>query len=445
MKPIFPASLALFGLVGGCASGLPEVRPLTYISPGEAYVFASGDKCPHEPADEEFAGLVAATLTGVASQLLKNFGTTLAEGAKGGVLTSSISTLNLELEPGRIPKCIVILRGAFQPTGRMIKPVDLAQYTGWTNNDTEQQKRLEGMNIPPVYRVDHYIELRIFDSGNGKALTFAPLFMKIDQSIDGGKKGERDLSIALKFVRVGSDSSAGSAILIADRRIGTASKWTPIAKGRYAIEAPWFGTFHAAPNPAGSAAPSKENQKSPAAPAPAGPIGAGGTGVGGAGSLPTAAAGSALPSMRSKDPSSVPVTLTATVIETRPTNEGLAFVASVFSGIQPKIETRLNQIIDSDARQTAENTEATADLNAQAEFAVAQGSAQSAVIAYCSTSSSDAAAAGQQDRLAKSQAARAAQLKANVAAIKANDGLLYNSLVVVSADLPNVVNPGPCR
>jgi hypothetical protein len=339
------------------------------------------------------------------------------------------------------------VRGAYQPTGKLNNPVDLASHVGLAAGAAEQRVRLSSLNIPTLYRIDHYIEIRMMGSANAKALTFAPLYVKIDKSIDGGTKGERDLSVALKFGRVGSDTPAGSAIIIADRRLGTASSWELMATGRYAIEAPWFGTFHAAPNPAGSTPSAAAGPAPQPGAVPAGPVGGGGAGAGGAvnGNPLPASPGSTIPSMQSNSVNSVPVTLTATVVETRPTNEGLAFVASVFGGIQPKIEARLNQAIDSDARQAAENAEATAGLNAQAELAAAEGTAQAALIGYCTASSVDLTAAGKQDRITKSQSARSAQLKANVAAIKAEEDLRYDALVEISAGLPDAVNSLACR
>lgn len=464
MKSLFPASIGLISLLSGCASGLPGMRPLTYVTPGEAHVFATGEKCPHEPVGKEFGGLAAAAITGVASQLLKNFGTTLSEGAKGGALTPSISTLNLQLEPGKVPKCVVIVRGAFQPSDKSRTTVDLGSYLGLATDAADARTRLATLNIPQLYRVDYYIELRVGASENSKALTFAPLFMQIDKSIDGATKGERDVSIALKFGRVGSEAAIGSAILVSDRKLGAPSSWEPLGNGRYLIEAPWFGTFHASPTVAGipaattaapaqaqaAAKPQAANRARGATPPlpdareDASPVGEGGLGAGGGDTgLPTLP-GSTIPTMQSKSPSAVPVTLTATVVETRPTNEGLAFVASVFGGLQPQIEAKLKPLIDSEARQAAVDAEATAELNAQAELAAARGTAEGALISYCSASSPDATAAGRQDRITKSQAARAAQLKANVSAIKAAEAYIYDAIVVVSANLPSAVNAGPC-
>jgi len=440
--------LAVAGCValGGCASGLPGLRPLTYATPGQAMVFATGDKCVHEPADKEFGGLVAAALTGVASTLLKNFGTALTEGAKGGALPSSTATRNLQLDPGKTPKCVVVVRGSFQPGGKAVDPIDLASFLGLPGDAADQRRRLADLRLPPVYRVDHYVELRVGASSNGKALTFAPLFVRVARSIDGAASGERDLSIAVKFNRAGADP-VGSAVVVADRRIGVSSEWAPDADGRYAIEAPWFGTFHAPPAPTGGgqgAGAAAGQGAGPAAPA-AGPVGGGGAGAGGAIAGPPAGpGGSTTPTMQSRAADAVPVTVTVTVVETRPTNEGLAFVATVFNGLQPKIEAAVKPLIDSDARRATDVAEETGDLGLQVDLATAEGTAQSALIGYCSASSAALDAAGRQDRIAKSIAARNAQLKANVAAIKAGVAQPYGALVSISADPPSTANPGAC-
>lgn len=138
------------------------------------------------------------------------------------------------------------------------------------------------------------------------------------------------------------------------------------------------------------------------------------------------------------------MTLTVTVVETRPTNQSLAFIASVFNGLEPKIEETLKPMIDSDARAKADAAEATAELGALAEYAVAEGAARAALITYCKAASTDPAAAGQVDRITKSKDARSSQLKANVAAIKAEVDQPYSSLITVSAELPATANASGC-
>lgn len=435
-------------LFGGCASGLPGLRPLSYATPGEAIIHATSDKCPHEPGREEFGGLVAAALTGAASQLLKNFGAALSEGAKGGALPSSAASQNVQLDPGVTPKCLVVLRGSFQPVAGMAE-VDLPTFLELPAAAADERRRVADLGLPPVFRVDHWIELRVDASANGKALTFAPVFVKVGRSIDGAVRGERDLSIALKFNRVGAEA-VGSAVVVADRRIGLATTWQRSSAGRFRIEAPWFGTFHPAPSPAGSPPAPAAPTPTPAAvggvaPPVRGPVGGGGEGAGGAvAGPPSQAPGSTRPTMESARAEAVPVTVTATVVETRPTNEGLAFVAAVFNGIQPRIEQAVRPLVDSDARETANAAAATTELVAQVEFATLEGAARSAVIGYCSLASTAADAAGRQDRLAKSTAARVAQLKANAAAIKAQVALPYPSLAEVSVGDPATVNTATC-
>jgi hypothetical protein len=144
--------------------------------------------------------------------------------------------------------------------------------------------------------------------------------------------------------------------------------------------------------------------------------------------------------MQSTNPAALPVTVTSTVVETRPTKEGLAFIATVFNGLEPKIEEALKPVIDDQARHAADAT----SLGVQADYATAEGAARAAVISYCSASSAETTAAGKQDRITKSSAARTAQLKANVAAIKAELAQPFTTLVAVSSGLPTAVNAGPC-
>lgn len=432
-----------------CASGFPGVRPLTYSTPGEAHVYATGGKCVHETAGDEFAGLIAAALTGVASQLLKNFGAALTEGSKGGALPTSTAILNLQLDPKVIPKCVIIIRGAYQPTSKDSAGIDLNKFLDLDDSMQEERVRLQELKIPSLYRIDHYIELRLDNSANEKALTFAPLYVKVSQSIDGSTSGERDLSVSVKFNRAGADA-VGSAVVIADRNVGNqASRWTRQDNKRFPIEAPWFGTFYAAEvngttgGPVVVQAPVAPAKPVPAA-APPAPVGGGGAVGGGGKAVAPGVPKSPAPSMESTAKTSLPVTLTATVVETRPTNEGLAFIAAIYNGIEPKIEDVAKPLIDSGARSAAEAAQRSGDLSAQADFSSADGAARAALITYCATSSAEDSAAGKQDRIQKSSAARIAQLKVNLAAIKADIEQPYANLIVISSALPSVSNAAIC-
>lgn len=447
---LLPA-LATLGALAGCASGLPGARPLTYATPGEARLFVSAGKCPHEPDGDEAAGLAVAVLTGVASELLSNFGTALKQGAAGGNLPSSVSTLNMTLDPGVIPRCIVIVRGAFEqdkrnPTEKNLRA--LFGEGGEAEAPAELKGRLDAFNFVPVYRVDHLIEIQVVSSSNSKALTFAPIFVRIDRSMDDSKEGERDISIALSFKRLGHDE-VGSTVVVADRLIGeepTVMKRHAVTK-RFTREAPWFGSFHARPTIEDSAviaakqtvgAPSDAVPTNAAVAPDAGVVGGGGAGAGEVSTVAGSAPASMAVTLFSKGASAVPVTLTATVVETRPTNEGLAFIASIFNGVKPKLEEALKPIIDPSLKDAADEAAASAAYTVEADYSRAYQDAEGAIIAYCHGASSDSTPTGQADRIKKSGDARVAQLKANAAALKAGkSNLPYKKPVSISSAPPS--------
>lgn len=452
--------VAFAGLaLAGCASGFPGVRPLTYATPGEARVFATGERCVHEPTGREAAPLVAAFLTGAASQLIKNFGSALAEGAKGGPLPTSTATLNLQLEPGTAPRCLVVVRGSFQPTANAPAALNLADYLG-VQAGTEFAQRLDGLSIPPLYRIDHYVEVRVASSANNRALTLAPTWVQVDHSLDGSTSGERDFTVTIMFNRVGGATPVGSTLLLADRRVrGGAVRYDPLPSGRYALEAPWFAGFHDAPATVAAAAAATGNAAAlartntqAAAGAQQPPpqvIGAGGAGAGGAGgaiSLPGAVQpGSSIANMHSRSKTAVPVTITATVVETRPTNQGLAFISSVFNGVQPKLEEQAKLLLDSNAARVAQVAAESADLTTQSAYQAALAAAMTARIAYCETSSTAGDAAGKTDRINKSKLLYDAQVKANDAALKADSDLPFDRFATISEKLPDTANPALCN
>ena len=402
-SPHFVALLPVAVLCAGCTS-LPGLRPLTFATPGEARVFASPGRCPHEPVVQgEAAPLIAAVLTAAASQLLTNFGTALSEGAKGGNLPSSVATLNMTLPPDGVPRCLLIVRGSFESQTGQAKPISMeALFDLPAGAETELKARLDAFTLPSVYRVDHLVEIQVLAAPNNRALSFAPLFVRLDRSLDESQEGSSSLSVGVKFQRVGASSESGSVVVVPDLTIGKhgpALQLNP-KSGRFPRESPWFGTFHSLP-----AAASAEGPPPP-------PI--------------------ALTTVFSPSETAVPVTLTTTVVETRPTREGLAFIASIFSSVKPKIEEALKPVLDPNFKAAEEQKQLAAELTGDAEHEAALTAAKLAVLAYCSASSSDPGAVGKQDRLTKSSAARVAQLKANASAVKYGKTRAYDTYVAVS-------------
>jgi hypothetical protein len=458
--------MRLFRMVGAlgfalalssCAAGLPGLRPLSYATPGEARLFVSGSPCIHEPKDKEAVHLAAAFLVGAASRLLENFGAALTAGAQGGELPRSVSVANTQLRPGDVPQCLVVVRGSFAPSRPGEAPIDLKPLL-WDPNSPDAEDDVvsfEALHIPAVYRLDHYIELKIDSTANGKALTFAPVFARLERSLDGSREGKRDLAMSVRFARVGAEG-VGGAVNLADRRIGSEATFVREPNGRYPFESPWFGTFHqaqdaatggvvqsAAPRPAATAAANRAGG-GPRVAVDAAALAASDDGiVGGAGVGPGAARAaigdgrgaprpdSAVVEMQSRASDAVPVTITVTVVETRPTREGLAFVAAVFNGARPAINEAIKPVLDPSARSAAAAQEATTNLTAQADLATAFAGARTALIAYCEGASDAETAAGRTDRITKSAAARTAQIRANVAAVAAEVAQPFPVLVAV--------------
>lgn len=472
-------ALGAVAALAGCAEGLPGFRPLTYADPAEARVFVSGDNCIHSPSDKEFAPLVAAFLSGAASKVLDNFGNALADAAKGGALPPSAATANFSVLPTQIPKCIVVVRGRFAAHGTSGPALKLEDIL-WQPSDVRAADMLvtyKKLGIPDIYSIDHFIELQLLSAKSGKAMTFAPVYMWINKSVNGDAHGNRDVSIALKFNRPGADPTGG-VVVLSDSVIGEAQSFTPDNHTlRFTHESPWFLSFHQA----GSADPTKQgvqtdtgtkkpvaptaNQKpqgavagaasdaagaaAPAAASDPAVIGGGGAGSGGNGNGGNANGGLVAPSsgsinVQSPDKTAVPVTATATIVETRPARGGLAFIAAVFTAAEPKVGAAATNLFDTSGRAKAQLDSETSLLEANATLSDTQGKARVAVLAYCKTSAQTDDTAGQTDRITKSSAARVAQLKANDAALKAGEDPIFPNLIAISADVGGGVNAEYC-
>ncbi|SEJ83452.1 hypothetical protein SAMN05428950_103402 [Sphingomonas sp. OV641] len=424
--------------MSGCAQGLPGLRPLSYATPGEARVFVSGDPCIHEPAGQESAGLLATIATTAVSALLDSFGNTLNKAAEGGNLPTAVATKNLTLLPGEIPACITFVRGSF--TARKGgKIVDLGSRL-WQPGDplaAEKKARLDSLFVPAVYRLDQFVQLRLVEAPGRRALTYFPTFVLIDQSLDESKRGSRDLTVSLKFTKPGVPE-AGGAVLIPDRKIGEGEIFDLDSRtGRPRYEAPWFTFPNAIANPTGATDKSNGAAKPKDTRQAAGTGGMiGGAGIGGVGADVPGGTIPPQPGTQKVDPYSksataVPITVSITSVEARPSKPGLAFAASVFNGAKPAINSAIAPLISSDAADTLE----VAELSLNADYATSLGAARAALINYCDGVSKDNTVAGRADRIAKSSGARAAQFKANGAAIKIGVSQPFAAIVEISDEI----------
>lgn len=425
------AVIAMMGVaLSGCASGLPGLRQLTYQQPGDTRVYASYAPCPHKAGDN-FAPVLAAIALEVGSKLINGFGTALSKGAEGGALPASVATVNVEIGK-EIPKCLVVIRGSFSPSKPGEKPSALP------DGDT----KLRLMNtageqvdvaLPTVYGLQHYIEIQLVSSRNGTAMTFGPAIIYIAQSMDGATTGDRAVSIAVKFERPGHDP-IGSVVLISNRRIGDKDAYPVDESRRMQYEAPWFPTIATAEGGDASATDAGTTPTEGSGNAPATP----------AGGNPPPAPAKAEPAKPAVKPGKVvasaaadaptapngptPFTITTTVIETRPTKEFLAFVASVFSGVEPQLNDALKDRIDPATR----TTNAAAGIDLQTAYTTSFAAAQTAMYEYCALPGTSAKA----DLISKSAAARIAQLGANKAALSADLKAPFGQLVEVGTGDP---------
>ncbi|MCA8054374.1 hypothetical protein [Burkholderia cepacia] len=462
--------LLILPFLVACAEGMPGFRPLTYADSAEARIIVSGSNCMHTPRGQELAPLVAAFVTGAASKLLENFGTALSDAAKGGALPPSTSTANFQVLPGQIPKCIVVIRGTFSAHGSKAKKLELDRVL-WTQTDqnaADMSATLAKLDPPDIYSMDHFIELQLVASKNGKAMTFAPVFAWIGRSIGGDKRGNRDFSISLKFNRPGADATGG-VVVLSDMQIGESRTFAPDSQSRYVHESPWFLSFHQAGSGLAENQSKQPTGVSPsstlsgghvapidstpvhvagnAAPASDAVVGGGGAGSGGSGGknggqILQPSSGNV--DVQAKDPAAVPVTATATVVETRPERGGLAFIAAVFTGVEPKLNSAVTNMVDTSSRRQAQFTSETSTLEANATYSDAQGKAWAAVIAYCGTASKATDAAGRSDRVTKSSAARSAQFKANDAALKAGVPPPFGQLIEITDAVDGGTNVAYC-
>lgn len=360
------ASLASLLFLSACMNGATGFRPLTYAEPGETRTLVSYTDCEsYKPNQQQFApAMLAAVAIGAASKVLENFGTSLSNAAAGGELPATSGTANFETTVGRVPQCIMIIRGEFAPANSTDgNPVE----GKWVVPDSNSPTGLSNQTLPKVVKLQHRIELQIIQSQDKSALLMQPVYAKIAQSTDGETEAgkSRDLSIALAFARPGK-KDVGSVVVLSNQKIGTA--FTYDAKNMSPSQSPWFASF---------TAPAKQGDTPSATP--------------------------------------IPVTAKTTVVETRPSRAFLAFVASIFNDVaKPAINTALKNEFDADTIET--NTKS--DLDASAAYATAYGTAIAARSTYCALDVN--AASNEAERAKASAAARSAQIKANKAAIDAD-------------------------
>ncbi|MGL4427484.1 MAG: hypothetical protein ACRCT4_00995 [Silvania sp.] len=445
-KHLFSCLLLITSTVlSGCSTGFPGARPRTYVTPGETRLFISATDCPHAKNSLEFisSGMV---ITAIGAQLLTNFGTALSQGAQGGTLSPEGATLNMTLDPGVLPGCIVIIRGDFEKKNPESLSSEVRDLFAVPDNDLAMQTKVDNLEIPAIYRADYVLETQLMVSNNKKAMKLSPVFLKFNRSVDGSRSGTRDITVKYDFTTPGGNKS-GSVLAIRNVSIdGRGKIFEKNVHNNYPNESPWFTPFNVSEGKGntGSSKPtiSKGGAVMQTTVGNAAPITpqvntAGGPGSAAKGSaLPTGNADKGLPSysLYSGKAEAMPVTLASTVVETRPTNEGLAFIAAVFNTVRPELENTLKDNFDPETMKRNDSNAADAESN----YLTALGAARKAEIEYCSLSQKGDSATARADRITKSSAAGAAQAKANSAAIRVGKTYDFPRVIPVSESTENI-------
>lgn len=377
MREIVPL-IALSLTLSGCANGLQGFRPLSYQEPAETRVFVSRARCPSQTG-QEVASVLTALAVEAAGQLLTSFNTGLANAAQGGALPKSIAAANFELSPedNAMPRCLIIIRGRFAgsqaETPRFIMPsIDPAELLG-------------GGPLPQVFELHHYAEIALLGTTNETALRAAVVRVRIDRSMDGSTSGRRELSLGIQFTRPSGGQPQGSVVLLSGLEIRRDYRFEPDDNRRFSYETPWFAFSGLADAPAGTSA------------------------------------------------QAVPVTVTTTAVETRPSRQFLAFVASVFGAQAPAIRTAVTDEINPAPAQAAERT-------ARATYYTALATALGNVAAYCALTNQSPLA----DRATKSATARNAQETANAQARDLGLAVPFDQLIAVGGEAPSIHNAQAC-
>lgn len=413
--PLLCISLVSCTILSGCSSGFPGARPLTYSTPGEARLFVSAKECPHVSESNEFFP-AAVLVTAIGSQLLTNFGAALAKGAEGGKLSPEAATLNMMLDSGAMPKCIVIIRGEFDKTKATSQSIAKYDLFSVPSNEQNMKIKVDELKLPAVYRADYVIETRLMMSNNKKAIKLAPVYFRFNRSIDGDTSGTRDVTVSYDFATPEGNKS-GSVLVIRNKSIGGQEQAFGVNDyGNYTIESPWFTPFNVIPTtlPSKGVKHDKNNVLSTGSPYQ---------------NLPSSI-------LFSDKPDAMPVTLSSTVVETRPTNEGLAFIASIFTAIKPDIENSIKESIDP---ETIKKTRSEIS-DAESTYLMALGEAKKAELDYCTLPQKGDSTAARTERIIKSAAAGSAQAKANSAAIKMGKAYEFTRIIPVSDSIENIQN-----
>jgi hypothetical protein len=269
--------------------------------------------------------------------------------------------------------------------------------------DADESARLTELGIYLAEPPDLFIEWRLRASADGTALAVAPTYLEYNRLLkDSSTKPakERGLALQLSFHGPGkapaSASAVGASVVLGNLAVGAHRRY-PMpysASDGFELESPWFPTFASSP-------PAER--------------------------------------MDATDPlntiDSYPMTVTATVAETRDANQFLLFLADVFDESKEGLKTVLDSQLIKEKRDKAELEARNESQTRMSSYYTKYANAKAKMIEYCSASNANTDQ-GRQERLARSHDAYIAQSDANLSAANAGLPRPYQTLVPVSDELP---------
>lgn len=317
---LVPFACLLSTVFSGCSTGWDGMRSTEHVPIGETRNYTSFEKCPSDTAGRESGGIALMVLSLIGQKMLTNVGKVIAEGAKAGNLTATTGVRNLSLPRGTLPNCVVIVRGQFSKHPNVSNQATLEKYGKHFQRSgelSEFNNRILALGLDDVTRLDQVIELRVFKHQYKPTISFGPLYVGIFKSADGAMSGPRNATVTLKFS--GPDTKmTESSLALPDLTVG---KPDPVmmkdANGRHKQEAPWFGVDFGSPPQPPTTAVDVQNRD---------------------------IASQNQSATTTTRVSEVPITLTTTVSEYRPTNEGLNLFSLVFSSLQDVANEELGNL-----------------------------------------------------------------------------------------------------
>lgn len=332
------------------------------------------------------------------------------------------TSLNLEVEPGKLKPCIQIVKGRFGKAASEsltnLNFLEEAVVLEGVSKDTAEKITpdivLNNLNHAGVYLQSDpafFFEGSLRPSENMSALVLVPSFYTYLVPFKPGRSSSSTYAVlvSVSFHSPGkaanSQGAAGVSLALGALQPGEKSHHVypqPIAGEPNPHESPWFPSFVKASAVASKTplAGSKGNVDKPQ------------------------------PNSNVNGPASIPMVLTASVTETSQANDVLIFFADVFDASKNQLQTSLAQELISSAADAADFTDYKNTQASLADYYAKFAAAESALAVVCSLSADENSS--KSVRLTASAKLFGAQSAANVAARIANLPLLYPALVEVT-------------